>query len=124
MIPYRQGALDNFCALYSIVHAVSVAVRRHRGQAQSGGRSPTAIPLLCFDKLRAELLIHSLARRLEAEAMLSAVLAKGTPARLMPRLLAYASRYLRASYDTELFWSKPFHTQRAVHPRAISETIR
>jgi len=124
MIPYRQGDLDNFCALYSIVHAVSLAVRRHRRQARSGGSSPTAIPLLCFDKLRAELLIHSLARRLEAEAKLSAVLAKGTPARWMPRLLGHTSRYLRASYDTELVWSKPFHTQRAAHPRAVSETIR
>lgn len=124
MIPYRQGELDNFCALYSIVHAVSIAVRRHRGRARSGGNSPTVIPLQCFDKLRAELLLYSLARRLEAEAMLSAVLAKGTPTRLMPRLLAQASLHLRASYDTELVWSKPFHRQKAAHPRAISDAIR
>ena len=55
MTPFRQGDLDWLCSLYSIVHAVHVAVHRRPRRQGGVGASTSTIPLRCFDKCAAYL---------------------------------------------------------------------
>ena len=114
--PYQQGELDSLCALYSIVNAVGVAVRK---RPEPGSEKSQSLRMRRLADKHADRLFEHLARAADRLVGLTTVLERGIKTPTVGKLLTSADRHLCLRHHTRLLWSKPFHREPLVDPERL-----
>lgn len=108
MKPFRQGVLDYTCGLYSVVNAIKLAAKSHKG----------------LNRYTYEELYHHLVYELDRARNLSDAIQYGMNSPQISMLLRAAKEWLLEHEKIDLRWGKPYHTSKKLYLPSILTRMR
>lgn len=117
LMPFRQGALDALCGLYSVVNAIQFAMYTLRHSARSLAHQK-------LDEHDAEVLFGRLIEQLVRRRRDSRIVVDGVDRAQMSVLLRTADEWLREHRSVRLSFKRPLKRQRARKSAVLREIAR
>lgn len=103
--PFRQGDLDGFCGVYSVINAIHAAAGNCHDSRRTSCPCNATLPSR-LGKAQARDLFHYLARYLERTRLLAGACQNGLDTPDLKRILSRTHLWMRRWHDLDLVWSR------------------